>query len=119
MLTDEEILKFEETCISYQKGCYASDDSDALKRHMYLHLIQLAQECKTIGLFSETAFESIHALINAIERRYLSIVGEIERDRSIRKGFALRQARDGREARQALLDARVRPSKRKAAEISD
>jgi hypothetical protein len=106
--------------MSYQKDCYASDDSDALKRHMYLHLIQLAEECKTIGLFSETAFESIHALINAIERRYLSIVGEIGRDRSIRKAFALRQARDGREARQALFDARARPPrKRKAEEISD
>jgi hypothetical protein len=55
MLTEEEIFKFKEACTSYQQGVYASDDSDALKRHMYLHLVQLAEEFKTIGLFSETA----------------------------------------------------------------
>jgi hypothetical protein len=99
MLTEVEITDFCDACAKYQELAYAADDSNALKRHMYTHLSELAKAKKTIGLFSETAFESIHARYNAIERRYLHIVDEIFRDQSIRAGLALQQDRDARRAR--------------------
>ena len=39
-----------------------------LKAHMYTHMKELARTLKTIGMFSESPFESIHALMNAIAR---------------------------------------------------
>jgi hypothetical protein len=57
--------------------------------------------------------------MNAIERRYLAIVGAIDRDRSIRKGFAIRQARDGRDARETFLKERSRGSRKRKIDDPD
>jgi hypothetical protein len=99
MLTEEEVAEFKLACLRYQRLAYASDDSNALKRHMYTHLWEFAEKNMTVGLFAESAFESIHARYNAIERRYLGMIGQHARDAAIRQGLASQQDREARAAR--------------------
>ena len=108
ILNDDEKKKFGAACECYQKlASDASGDKEKpLKRHMYAHMKRLADEEGTVGLFSETAFESIHAVINAIERRYLAQVETI-RDVNIRKAYILKQDREARAARNDFLDERA------------
>ncbi|KAJ1456401.1 hypothetical protein M885DRAFT_564274, partial [Pelagophyceae sp. CCMP2097] len=105
MLTDEEVADFKVACISYQRWASASDDSNALKRHMCTHLWKFAEVNRTVGLFAESAF-AIHARHNAIERRYLHMVSQQAKDNAIRKALALQQDREARAAR-ALHHAAV------------
>ncbi|KAJ1447026.1 hypothetical protein M885DRAFT_576680 [Pelagophyceae sp. CCMP2097] len=76
--------------VEYQRLAYASDTSNALKRHMYTHLWEFAEKNMTAGLFAESAFESIHARYNAIERRYLGMIGQHKRDVAVRQALAPR-----------------------------
>ncbi|KAJ1448776.1 hypothetical protein M885DRAFT_573807 [Pelagophyceae sp. CCMP2097] len=101
ILTDDEVAVFKVACLSYQLQAYGSDDSNALKRHMYTHLWKFAEVNRTVGLFAESAFESIHARNNAIERRYLHMVWQQAKDEAIRKALALQQDREARAARAA------------------
>jgi hypothetical protein len=92
----------------------ASDEATAaipLKRHTMQHIATLARTRRSVGLFSETPFESIHALVNAIERRYLSIVDRIQRDKSLRQALAARQDHEARESRAKFLESRKRKSR--------
>ena len=63
--------------------------------------------------YFETPFESIHALMNAIERRYLGIICNIKRDASIRNGLAVRQDRAGRDSREEFFELRSREQRKK------
>jgi hypothetical protein len=99
MLTVEEVAELKLACLRYQRLAYASDDSNALKRHMYTHLWEFAEKNMTVGLFAESAFESIHARYNAIERRYLGMIGQHVRDVAVRHMLASQQDREARAAR--------------------
>mmetsp|Transcript_5633 Transcript_5633/g.20383 ORF Transcript_5633/g.20383 Transcript_5633/m.20383 type:complete len:305 (+) Transcript_5633:1889-2803(+) len=98
ILSDEEVAEFKVSCLRYQRLAYCSDTSNALKRHMYTHLWKFAEENRTVGLFAESAFESIHARYNAIERRYNHIISLELRDVAIRQALALQQDREARAA---------------------
>jgi hypothetical protein len=78
-----------------------------LKAHMYTHMKELARTLKTIGMFSESPFESIHALMNAIARAYLGIKDPVKQMLAVRKGLAARQDADGRAAKAAMLVKRA------------
>jgi hypothetical protein len=65
---------------------------------MYTHLWKFAEENRTVGLFAESAFESIHARYNAIERRYNHIISLELRDVAIRQALVLQQDREARAA---------------------
>ncbi|KAJ1449859.1 hypothetical protein M885DRAFT_622175 [Pelagophyceae sp. CCMP2097] len=98
ILSDEEVAEFKVSCLRYQRLAYCSDTFNALKRHMYTHLWKFAEENRTVGLFAESAFESIHARYNAIERRYNHIISLELRDVAIRQALALQQDREARAA---------------------
>jgi hypothetical protein len=78
-----------------------------LKAHMYTHMKELARTLKTIGIFSESPFESIHALMNAIARAYLGIKDPVKQMLAVRKGLAARQDTEGRNAKAAMLKERA------------
>ncbi len=108
MLSDEEVAEFKVSCLKYQRLAYSSDSSNALKRHMYTHLCKFAEENRTVGLFAESAFESIHARYNAIERRYNHILSMELRDVAIREALTLQQDREARAACTTQHDAVAR-----------
>jgi hypothetical protein len=78
-----------------------------LKAHMYTHMKEMARTLKTVGLFAESPFESIHALMNAIARAYLGITDPVKQMLAVRKGLAARQDADARDAKAAMLAERA------------
>jgi hypothetical protein len=78
-----------------------------LKAHMYTHMKEMARTLRTIGLFAESPFESIHALMNAITRAYLGIKDPVKQMLAVRKGLAARQDADARKAKAAVLEKRA------------
>jgi hypothetical protein len=74
---------------------------------MYTHMKRMGRTLKTIGLFSESPFESIHALMNAITRAYLGITDPLKQMLAVRKGLAGRQDADARAAKATMLEKRA------------
>jgi hypothetical protein len=63
-----------------------------LKLHfLQIHVPQFARRWGSVGLFSEDAAESIHALWNRLNRRYACIRSEIERAKSVLSALAVIQ----------------------------
>jgi hypothetical protein len=87
-----------------------------LKPHMYTHMKELARTHKTIGMFSESPFESIHAMMNAIARAYLGIKDPVKQMLAVRKGLAARQDAAGRAAKAAVMQKRAIGPRKKASE---
>jgi hypothetical protein len=75
-----------------------------LKRHSLVHIVDRLRVRKTVGFWSESAFESWHAILNAIERRYASIVELLRRAACVRKAFLVRTHRGGLAAEAELRE---------------
>jgi hypothetical protein len=141
ILSEEEIARFREAADAYQDliinfDFFEEDEEDEdddeelaspfaadkpkpttkkapLKPHMYTHMKELARTLKTIGMFSESPFESIHALMNDIARAYLGIKDPVKQMLAVRKGLAARQDAEGRKAKADMLKARAVGSRKK------
>lgn len=82
-----------------------------LKRHMLVHIIETLKVRKTTGLFSESVFESWHAVVNVIERRYSHMIDTVRRAACVRKAFIVRTNPDGIRAEKTHMAARRRKRK--------
>jgi hypothetical protein len=119
MLSDDEVEEVATLSSAYGRqwretfGRERDDDNTGLHISLKIHLLEthvvpFVRRWRTAGLFGEDAVESIHALINAIHRRYACMRGLIARDKAKHSALAVAQNAGVNEAKRQRTEARKR-----------
>lgn len=84
-----------------------------IKTHMIeFEVHDFIQEWGTLGILNEEAFESIHAHINGMVRRFVCMRNRVHRDTLMKKNFDVMQATKSKT--EAMVEARKRPRRESA-----
>mmetsp|Transcript_4221 Transcript_4221/g.12439 ORF Transcript_4221/g.12439 Transcript_4221/m.12439 type:complete len:197 (+) Transcript_4221:637-1227(+) len=121
-VTDIELQTFDAAVDRYFHGIQtipglqtADDHAPHLSRHAIKHAQQLLHRGPSnkhnAGLFSESAFESLHAVINDITARCNHIRGAIAHDAAVRKQLLIRRSPAARAARERHRQSVARGSR--------
>ena len=74
-----------------KRGDAETDAPVNLKRHSLHHMLELLRTRRSVGSFAESAFESWHASVNGLERRYAGFVhNPTKKMHALRKAWLLK-----------------------------
>ena len=112
ILSSNEKAQALRLCRCLPKALRNIKSNKQIKTHMIeFELYQFIDQWGTIGMLNEEAFESIHAHMNTLRRRYVCVRNAVDRERLIKKCFDTMQATMA--STQKLTDGRKRIYKSK------